>query len=235
MWAGYRHGNAVATGNAIGIGYATGSGTPAGSGTPSRAAAPTPPNCRDARSRLSSARGVDPALRASVYDNLSALSQAQGNLDDASSLAIAAVSAAEGLGTPDPLWRSYFRAGRALRAQGLEPLAIFFGKKAIAQIERQRQYFSGEDQRFDRGFLHDKIDVYRTVADWLLEAGRFDEGLEVFSCSSSRSCTTSLPGTQPGALLKAARHSMTRERELNDRYSGGSPTDDALGTRDRPA
>src|SRR6185437_3893444 len=162
-----------------GSGTSSRSGTPPGSGTPSRAAAPTPSNCRDARSRLSSAHGVDPGLRASVYDNLSALSQSEGNLDAAFSLAITAVSAAEGLGTPDPLWRSYFRAGRALRAQGSEPLAIFFGKKAIAQIERQRQYFSGEDQRFDRAFLHDKIEVYRTVADWLLEAGRFDEGLEV--------------------------------------------------------
>jgi len=195
--------------------------------TASRTAMPS--DCRDARSRLSSARGVDPALRASVYDNLSALSQAQGNLEDAASLAIAAVSAAEGLGTPDPLWRSYFRAGRALRAQGLDPLAIFFGKKAIAQIERQRQYFSGEDQRFDRGFLHDKIDVYRSVADWLLEAGRFDEGLQVLQLLKEQELYDFIARDAAWRAPEGGPALDDRERELNDRYSAALPTNDALG------
>ena len=213
-----------------GSGTSSRSGTPPGSGTPSRAAAPTPSNCRDARSRLSSAHGVDPGLRASVYDNLSALSQSEGNLDAAFSLAITAVSAAEGLGTPDPLWRSYFRAGRALRAQGSEPLAIFFGKKAIAQIERQRQYFSGEDQRFDRGFLHDKIDVYRTVADWLLEAGRFDEGLEVLQLLKEQELYDFIARDAAWRAPEGGPALDDRERELNDRYSAALPTDDALGS-----
>lgn len=136
-------------------------------------------HCIDARSRLASSREIDPALRAAVYANLSELSQSQGNLEQAATHAVSAVSAAEGLGTPDPLWRAYFRAARVLRAQDRAALAIFFGKRAIAQIERERQSFSGEDERLDRGFLRDKIDVYRSVADWLMEVGRFDEGLEV--------------------------------------------------------
>ena len=193
------------------------------------APAQMPPNCRDARSRLSSARGVDPALRASVYDNLSALSQARGHLDDASSLAIAAVSAAEGLGTPDPLWRSYYRAARALRAQEREPLAIFFGKRAIAQIERQRQYFNGEDQRFDRGFLHDKIDVYRTVADWLLESGRFDEGLEVLQLLKEQELYDFIARDAAWHAPEGGPALDDQERVLSDRYSAALPTDAALG------
>ena len=136
-------------------------------------------DCREARSRLASTREVDPALRAAVYGNLSELSQSQGDLAQAESLAASAISAAEGLGTPDPLWRAYFRAARVLKAQDRMPLAVFFGKRALAQIERERQSFSGEDERLDRGFLSDKIDVYRSVADWLMEGGRFDEALEV--------------------------------------------------------
>jgi CHAT domain-containing protein/tetratricopeptide (TPR) repeat protein len=198
-------------------------------GTPPASRTATSSNCRDARSRLSSARGVDPALRASVYDNLSALSQSQGKLDDASSLAIEAVSAAEGLGTPDPLWRSYFRAGRALRAQGLDPLAIFFGKKAIAQIERQRQYFSGEDQRFDRGFLHDKIAVYRSVADWLLEAGRFDEGLQVLQLLKEQELYDFIARDAAWRAPEGGPALDERERELNDGYSAALPTNDPLG------
>src|SRR5262249_46463269 len=58
-------------------------------------------DCRDARARLANTREVDPALRAAVYGNLSALSQSQGDLTQAAALAVSAVSAAEGLGTPE--------------------------------------------------------------------------------------------------------------------------------------
>jgi CHAT domain-containing protein/tetratricopeptide (TPR) repeat protein len=135
--------------------------------------------CDQAHSRLASTRDVDPALRAAVYDNLSELSLARGDPGQAVTLGTSAVAAAEGLGTPEPLARAYFVTARALNAQGRTSLAIFFGKRAIAQIERQRQYFSGEDERLDRGFLLDKIGMYRTVADWLMQSGRIDEGLEV--------------------------------------------------------
>ncbi|HEY4214164.1 MAG TPA: CHAT domain-containing protein [Steroidobacteraceae bacterium] len=191
---------------------------------------PTPANCRDVRSRLSSTRDIDPALRAAVYSNLSALSETQGDLNQASVLAVSAVSAAEGLGTPDPLWRSYFRAARSLRAQGRTPLAIFFGKRAIAQIERERQYFNGEDQRFDRGFLHDKMDVYRAVADWLMESGRMDEGLEVLQLLKAQELYDFIsrdaawrPGTDGPAL-------DANERTLADQYSAVLPDDGALGS-----
>jgi CHAT domain-containing protein/tetratricopeptide (TPR) repeat protein len=135
--------------------------------------------CGEGRIRLASTRDVDPALRAAVYDNLSELSDAQGYPKVAVALAASAVAAAEGLGTPEPLARAYFVTARALNAGGQTALAIYFGKRAIAQIERQRQYFSGEDERLDRGFLLDKIGMYRTVADWLMASGRIDEGLEV--------------------------------------------------------
>jgi CHAT domain-containing protein/tetratricopeptide (TPR) repeat protein len=135
--------------------------------------------CSEGRARLASTRDVDPALRAAVYDNLSALSEARGDSKDAVSLAAAAVSAAEGVGTPEPLARAYFVTARALNSNGRTALAIFFGKRAIGQIERQRQYFSRGDERLDRGFLLDKIGMYRTVADWLMASGRIDEGLEV--------------------------------------------------------
>lgn len=196
---------------------------------PPAASGATPPNCRDVRSRLSSAREVDPALRAAVYDNLSALSQSQSDLAQASSLAVAAVSAAEGLGTPDPLWRSYFRAARALQAQGREPLAIFFGKRAIAQIERQRQYFSGEDQRFDRGFLHDKISVYRTVADWLMESGRLDEGLEVLQLLKAQELYDFISRDAAWRSQGGGPALDDMERTLSDRYSAALPADDSLG------
>jgi CHAT domain-containing protein len=172
--------------------------------------------CGEARSRLASTRDVDPALRAAVYDNLSALSDARGDTKDAASLAASAVSAAEGLGTPEPLARAYFITARALNANGQTALAIFFGKRAIAQIQRQRQYFSGEDERLDRGFLLDKINMYRTVADWLMASGRIDEGLEVLQ------------------LLKAQElYDFTSRAAVSDGRGGGPALDGLELTWDR--
>ena len=185
--------------------------------------------CGEARSRLASTRDVDPALRAAVYDNLSELSGAEGDLDQATALAVSAVSAAEGLGTPEPLARAYFMAARALSAQRRTALAIFFGKRAIAQVERQRQHFSGEDERLDRGFLLDKIGIYRTVADWLMESGRIDEGLEVLQLLkaqelydfTSRAAAWDVRGSGPA--LNAL------ERTLERRYAAVLPADVGAG------
>ena len=187
--------------------------------------------CGDARSRLARTRDVDPALRAAVYDNLSELNRTRGDPDHAVPLAVAAVAAAEGLGTPEPLARAYFITARALNAQGRTALAIFFGKRAIAQIERQRQYFSGEDERLDRGFLLDKIAMYRTVADWLMESGRIDEGLEVLQLLkaqelydfTSRAATWEVPGSGPAL--------NDLERTLDRRYAAVLRADATTGAQ----
>jgi CHAT domain-containing protein len=143
------------------------------------------PNCSAADRRITRSRQIDPALRAAVYNNLSELAQKRGDFKRATDLAISAVAAAEGLGTPDPLWKSYFRAARVLNRRGDPSLAIFFGKRSIAQIERQRQYFRGDDGSLDRGYLRDKVAVYRAVADWLMETGRINEGIEVLQLLKS--------------------------------------------------
>ena len=185
--------------------------------------------CGEARTRLASARDVDPALRAAVYDNLSQLSRARGDLEHAVSLGTSAIAAAEGLGTPEPLARAYFVTALALNDQQRPALAIFFGKRAIAQIERQRLYFSGEDERLDRGFLLDKIGMYRTVADWLMESGRIDEGLEVLQLLkaqelydfTSRAGAWEVRGNGPAL--------DDRERTLDGRYAAALRADAPQG------
>jgi CHAT domain-containing protein len=137
------------------------------------------PHCDEAARRLASAREVEPALRQAVYDQRSRLAERREEHQDAYAFAVRALAAAAGLGTPDPLWQAHFRLARLERQRGDRKLAILFGKQSIAQIERLRGSLVGEDRRYDRGFLQDKVDVYRSVADWLLEAGRVDEGLEV--------------------------------------------------------
>lgn len=135
--------------------------------------------CQEAGDWIARARDVEPTLRSAVYQNESALATARGDLGGAYAQAIKSLAAAEGVGTPEPLWRAYFTFAAAKHRLRDTSLAIFFGKQAVNQIERLRGDFTHGDFDLQRTFLIDKVSVYRAVADWLMEAGRIDEGLEV--------------------------------------------------------
>ncbi len=143
--------------------------------------APYAPYCDDAAARLSRAREVEPALASLVLGNQSRRAQARRDPDAAYAHAVDSLATAVSLGTPDPQWRALIRLAELLQGRGDPRLAIFFGKQAIAEIERLRSSFVEDDRRFERGFLADKTGVYRSVADWLFGSGRIDEGLEVLS------------------------------------------------------
>jgi CHAT domain-containing protein/Flp pilus assembly protein TadD len=136
-------------------------------------------SCDDATLRIEHARDADPFLRHDVFALGSEISARRGDAENAYGLAIRALAAANTLGTPDPLWRADFAVARLLQSRNDNMLAILFGKEAIVQIERLRERFAGEARRLERSFLADKVAVYRTVADWLMSAGRIDEGLDV--------------------------------------------------------
>ncbi len=144
------------------------------------------PACDDAKQRLQNSNPTEPSLANAVYVNESERMAAVGDKAAARANAILALASAESLGTPSPLWISYFQLARLFAADGDRRLAILFAKLSIRQIERQRGRFIGEYRRFDRGFLQDKVVVYRALADWLMEDGRIDEGLEVLQLLKSQ-------------------------------------------------
>jgi CHAT domain-containing protein len=144
-----------------------------------RAASRTAPSCDEASQRIENSRDIDPFLRHDVFALASELGNLRGDPERTYNLAIRALSAASTLGTPDPLWRAEFALAQVLQKRNEPALAIYFGKESITQIERLRGRFLGDQRRFERGFLADKVGVYRTVADWLMSAGRIDEGLDV--------------------------------------------------------
>lgn len=143
-------------------------------------------SCDDAAQRIEHSPDVDPYLRHDVYAVRSELSGRRQDFAQAYDLAIRALAAAETLNTPDPLWRADFALARLERGRNEPALAIYLGKESIGQIERLRGRFADEDRRLERGFLEDKVGVYRTVADWLMEAGRVDEGLDVLRLLKSQ-------------------------------------------------
>jgi CHAT domain-containing protein/tetratricopeptide (TPR) repeat protein len=175
------------------------------------------PNCAESAQRVERAHDTAPDLRAAIYDNQSRLASERSDGTAARSFAVRAVAAAESTGTPEPLWQAYFQLATVLRERQETALAIFFGKQALAQIERERSHFVGADRRFDIGFLRDKVAVYRSVADWLLESGRIEEGLAVLQLMKSEELTDF--GVRDASLAPERSALLTDEEEaLRSRY-----------------
>jgi CHAT domain-containing protein len=187
------------------------------------------PNCDEAVRRLDRGRDTEPSLRAAVYANQSRLAIGRQDASAARSLAVRAVAAAESTVTPNPLWEAYFQLAQVLRARDETALAIFFGKQAIAQIERQRSYFVGDDRRLDRGFLRDKVAVYRRVADWLMESGRIDEGLAVLRLMKTEELSDFGVRDAAPATPQRAVELTGEEAALRDRYTEAMQADRADG------
>lgn len=134
-------------------------------------------DCEQVAAHLEESPDAAPALRSAVDVNLSHRALGRQELAGARALAIRAVAAAETSGTPESLWQAYMQLALVLRASAQTSEAVFFGKQAVAEIEQERRSLTGDEQRFDSGFLRDKVAAYRSVADWLMESGRLDEGL----------------------------------------------------------
>ncbi|HEY0747373.1 MAG TPA: tetratricopeptide repeat protein, partial [Steroidobacteraceae bacterium] len=176
------------------------------------------PHCDEAARKLSSAHDIEPGMRAAIDDNQSRLALRLADMDGARRFAVRAVAAAESAATPDLLSQAYLQLAEVQSLQGQSEQAIFFGKQALAQIQRERSHFVGQDLHFEQGFLRDKVAAYRRVADWLLESGRIDEGLAVLSLMKTQELSDF--GVR-GALAPTERGiDFTREElGLRDRYS----------------
>jgi CHAT domain-containing protein len=187
------------------------------------------PNCAETARRLAGSPDMAPGLRAVIDDNQSRLAETRGDEARALEYAVRAVAAAESTATPEPLWQAYFLLAAVLRHQRETTLAIFFGKQALAQIERERSHFVGEDRRFDRGFLRDKVAAYRAVADWLLELGRTDEGLQVLSLMKSEELSDF--GVRDAMLSPDHSVELTaRESDFRDHYAQAVQASPATAT-----
>ena len=135
--------------------------------------------CVDLAAALHELDAAAPGYR---FNAMTALAQDDDNHDRPDSALthrLQALAAAESAATPDPLWSAYAALALQVRGQGVKQLAILLGKQAIEQIERMRASLDADLKRNERGFLADKLVVYRRLADWLTEDGRIDEALDV--------------------------------------------------------
>ncbi|MDW8469031.1 MAG: tetratricopeptide repeat-containing protein [Burkholderiales bacterium] len=93
------------------------------------------------------------------------------------SLAIASRAGVAG----DDLACAVGSAGWCLARQGRPELAIFFGKQAVNTIQGLRGRLTELERELQRSFLREKEQVYRGLAELLIEAGRLPEAQQVLA------------------------------------------------------
>lgn len=135
--------------------------------------------CDAVETRMRSAPVAHPKTRLIAFEAMSERERARGNADAALDLRVKALAAAEEIDAPDPLWAAHYGLAESLAEHGDRRLAIFFAKRSIEAIEDMRSHFAADRERLERGFLSDKLTVYRHLADWLLEESRAPEAIEV--------------------------------------------------------
>ena len=152
------------------------------------------PNCDEAQRRLAVARYADPLLRQAITQNLAERAGQRADFERMREYALDSLLAAAEVGTPDVQWKANFLMARSLQAQRQRSLAIFFGKLAVDELQQLRRSLHQEDARLDAAYVRDKVDVYRALANWLLDVERIDEALEVLRL---------MKGEERGEFLRA--------------------------------
>jgi CHAT domain-containing protein len=176
-------------------------------------------SCAEAQARLARTRFAEPVLRQSVLQRLSERAYVEGRTADMQSLALESLAAALTSTAPDAKWRANFQLARALNENGDRRLSIFFGKEAVDIIQGLRRSLLGVEANVDQLFVRDKIAVYRTVADWLMTEGRFDEALEVLDLLKGEELAQFLVRAAADAPARPALSRTTAESKWIERYS----------------
>jgi pentatricopeptide repeat protein len=193
-------------------------------------AVPGAPACDEVAARLTDARYADPQIRQAVLQNLSERASGQGDSARMRRLALESLAAAQTLAAPDSRWRANFQVARSLYVTNEPALAIFFAKQAVDELQILRRSLQSEDARLDSAFLRDKVSVYRTLANWLMDQGRLDEALEVLDLMKSEELAEFLRGSERDATAGRSLSRSVAEQALAQRYQSLLSGDESLGS-----
>jgi CHAT domain-containing protein len=120
-----------------------------------------------------------PEAEALVQLSLARRARADGDAARANAAARQTLTAALASGQPRLLWPAYALLADLQADAGQPAAAIFFGKLALASVQQQRERLLPMGAVADARYLADKAPLYRRVAEWLLQAQRLPEALDV--------------------------------------------------------
>ncbi|MBI3068431.1 MAG: CHAT domain-containing protein [Betaproteobacteria bacterium] len=125
--------------------------------------------------------GPDHPAVAFILNNLAGLYLAAGEHQKAVPLLQRALKIASDKNISETLWRVQNGLRLILSREGRSDLAIFFGKQAVNTIQSLRARLITLDPGLQRSFLGNKTDVYRGLADVLIDQGRLPEAQQVMA------------------------------------------------------
>jgi len=143
------------------------------------------PTAHRPRRRLEHDPDTAPELRAAIYVNQSHLAAARA--DDAAGAQPCRAGRGRGgnLRTPGPCGGRIF-SWHGVRSRTRCCLRLF-GKETWPRSNATQPLLSARIGASTAAFLLDKVAAYRSLADWLMEMGRIDEGLAVLKLMKTRS------------------------------------------------
>lgn len=125
------------------------------------------------------AYGAEHPAVAATLTNLARLYQARQQFDQAETVLQRALSLVQTLNVPMLRWKILDTLSQVLAQQQQFSAAILLGKQTINTLQSLRANVAEMSRELQRHFIHDKEDIYRRVADWLLNQGRLSEAQQV--------------------------------------------------------
>ena len=86
-----------------------------------------------------------------------------------------AITIAQAIKSPELSWHIWDGFRELYASQNKIKAAIFFGKQAVYTIQKMRKHFSNMPKDLAESFINSKSEVFRSLADLLIEAGRLNE------------------------------------------------------------
>ncbi len=133
------------------------------------------------------------------------------------------------LGEPEILWRLWNELRRLWTAQALPDAAIVAGKHAVNILQSMRSANAALERDLQQGFLHDKEQVYRGLADALIGVGRIPEAEQVLAMLKEEELFDFIRRDHAGDVRQTRATATSREASWNARYDRFSANLAALG------
>lgn len=119
--------------------------------------------------------------QAANYGNLCLFSNTRKRYEDALQQCQSALALWLTVNRPEHLWRTYDNMSISYTRLGNSGAAIFFGKQAVNTLQGIRNANIELQDRYRKTYVQERMDVYRRLADLLIEAGRFLEAEQVLA------------------------------------------------------
>ena len=136
--------------------------------------------------------------RAILLNSLGALQRAAGDFEQAWSTHLQALRLSQQTGDVQGQIEVKLNLGWLMEGQGQPDLAIFFYKQAIAQIESIRQDLRQLSQEMQQRYTVTVEDLYRNLADLLLQQNRVAEAIQVLELLKLQEVESYLHSGQAG-------------------------------------